>query len=243
MTLVYGLFTAIVCILTILFTCNAAPVHSDTGMAPRFEKTLKYSGYTWRCKDTGEGVFGPGPNHWSDTNAWVDKEGRLHLRISQEHGRWRCAEVVNTETLGYGTYKFILDSSADSIPPNVVLGLFTWSDEPAFNHREADVEVSRWGNPEEKNCQFVVQPYQNPVNIFRFNLAPGSSMHSIKWEKGRISFTSQSGSSTTARTFTKGIPVAGGENVRMNLWLFNGLPPMNQKENEVIVRTFSYTPI
>jgi hypothetical protein len=38
-----------------------------------------------------------------------------------------------------------------------------------------------------------------------------------------------------------GIPEAGGENARMNLWLFQGRAPSNKKEVEVIVGRFEFT--
>jgi hypothetical protein len=41
---------------------------------------------------------------------------------------------------------------------------------------------------------------------------------------------------------TNGIPVAGGENARMNLWLFNGRAPTNRSEVEVIVNRFEFVP-
>ena len=67
------------------------------------------------------------------------------MKIVKTAGKWVCAEVVLQQTLGYGTYRFYLDSPVDSLDPNVVLGLFTWNDDPAFNNRELDIEFARWG--------------------------------------------------------------------------------------------------
>src|SRR5437870_9597705 len=58
-------------------------------------------------------------------------------------------------SFGFGTYRFRLDSPVDDIDPNAVVGLFTWSDRPDFNHREIDIEISRWGEPGNPNAQFV----------------------------------------------------------------------------------------
>ncbi|MDQ4089270.1 MAG: hypothetical protein M3163_03045 [Actinomycetota bacterium] len=46
------------------------------------------------------------------------------------------------------------------LDPNVVLGLFSWSDDPAYNYREIDIEVARWGDVAgDTNAQYVVQPW------------------------------------------------------------------------------------
>jgi hypothetical protein len=48
----------------------------------------------------------------------------------------------------------------DKLDPNMVLGLFTYDSDPAFNNREIDIEASRLGNAADPtNAQFVVQPY------------------------------------------------------------------------------------
>jgi hypothetical protein len=61
------------------------------------------------------GAVGPGPNVFSDSasNVWVDGSGRLHLKLTYSKGRWRCAEVINTQSLGRGRYTFELDSPND----------------------------------------------------------------------------------------------------------------------------------
>src|SRR5437773_1501268 len=83
---------------------------------------------------------------------------RLHLKITHSGGTWQCAEINSERTLGYGKYIFQLDSPPD-FDPNVVLGLFTWSDNNAFNNREIDIEIARWGDASDlTNAQFVVQP-------------------------------------------------------------------------------------
>jgi len=42
--------------------------------------------------------------------------------------------------------------------------------------------------------------------------------------------------------FTTGVPPAGGENVRMNLWLFQGKTPQNRSSAEVIINRFEFAP-
>lgn len=43
-------------------------------------------------------------------------------------------------------------------------------------------------------------------------------------------------------TFTQETPPAGEEKVHINLWLFNGTPPLNNKPVEVIINRFEFVP-
>ena len=47
-------------------------------------KTLRFAGHDFIVRGAGKG--GPGPNHWDPANAWVDKKGRLHLRLDRRRG-------------------------------------------------------------------------------------------------------------------------------------------------------------
>ena len=153
------------------------------------------------------------------------------------------------ESFSYGTYRFYLDSPVDAPDPNVVLGLFTWNDDTSYNHREIDIEFSRWGSANNQNAQYVVQPYTLPQNILRFQEPSGlnQSTHSFLWKSDAVSFKSLKGLNATAPdssyiikqwVFTGTVPQAGGENARMNLWLFRGRPPTNGQEAEIIVNKF-----
>ena len=212
-------------------------------------RTIQFSGYAWKVKSS-RGRVGPGPNYFSDSrsNIDVDSRGRLHLRISRRDGRWYCAEVISERSFGYGTYKFYLETRVDAIDARVVLGMFTWSDDPAYSHREIDIEISRWGDVDNKNAQFVVQPYTRPMNIVRFQIPPelGRTTHSFSWQSGSVFCRSWKGFVSAPieiiqqHTFTHDIPQAGGENARVNLWLMTGEPPADGKEMEIIVNKFEF---
>jgi hypothetical protein len=196
---------------------------------------------------TSSGRVGPGPNYFSDgtNNVWLDAQGRLHLRIVKTGNRWTCAEVIAADSPGYGTYRFYLDSPVDSLDPNAVLGLFTWNDDPAYNHRELDIEFSRWGSRNNQNAQYVVQPYDTPGNLYRFNLPAGfaSTLHWFTWAASSLYLESDSGATILQKhQFGSGIPLPGGENARMNLWLYQGRQPTNRQPVEVIVNRFEYAP-
>jgi hypothetical protein len=214
-----------------------------------YGSALRFAGYAWRIKVSSIPV-GPGPNTWTDAihAVWVDETGRLHLRLAPEaDGTWPCTEVVSDRSFGYGTYRFILDSPVHQLDPSVVLGLFTWSDEPAYAHRELDVEFGRFGDLPAK---YTVQPYSAPGHERGFTPLPAtSSTHAIVWEPGLVRFCSWVGSASqpstatvvAAHTFDRGVPVPGGEQVRLNLWLQQGRPPAGGRAVEVIVRGFEWS--
>lgn len=221
-----------------------------------YPRTISFSGKTWSVK-TSAGPVGPGPNTFSDaaSNVSVDAQGRLHLVIENRGGVWTCAEVISQSSFGYGTYRWYLDSPVDALDPYVVLGLFTWSDRAQENHREIDIELSRWSDAGNLNAQYVVQPYTLAANIRRFQ-EPASvpqSTHAFTWKSSSVSFLSLKGLVAAppdpsaivqqwSFTKAKAVPRAGGENARMNLWLFQGHAPLNGSSAEVIVNRFEFVP-
>jgi len=133
----------------------------------------------------------------------------------------------------------------DNLDRNVVLGLFTWSDDPAFAHRELDVEFSRWGDPGNQNAQYVVQPFTSPGNIFRFDEPTGlaTSTHLFSWSAGSVTFESEGTQGPFAEhVFTAGVPQPGGEVVHVNLWLNRRRGPTDGQPVEVVLRQFEFTP-
>lgn len=208
--------------------------------------TLSFSGYSWSVKGSTEPV-GPGPNFFSDRgeNVWVDSAGQLHLRTTYRDGQWRSAEVILNQSLGYGKYTFNVASTLGNLDPNVVLGLFTWSDDPAYNYREIDVEFARWGNPTDPtNAQYVVQPYDRAGNLRRFvQPLSGPSIHGFTWAPRSVAFSSRSAAGDIAswRYTGRDVPRQGGERVHINLWLNGGTPPLDGAETEVVVSGFTFT--
>jgi len=227
------------------------PRRTDGADAGHAVRTILFSGEYWSVKSS-QGRVGPGPNYFSDSgkNVWLDKQKRLHLKITHQHDRWQCAEIVSMRSFGYGAYRFFLETPSESIDPNVVLGLFTWDDQPAYHHREIDVEVSRWERSDNEDAQFVVQPFTIPENIVRFRLPTNlrSSMHGFIWKPDSVyAFSKRGGLYSPAETallrdhtFTTGIPQAGGENARINLWLNDNRGPSDGREVEVVLSRFEF---
>jgi hypothetical protein len=219
-------------------------VTSATPASAAAHRTLLFSGYTWSVKSSA-GRVGPGPNYFSKKNAWVDSLGRLHLAITKVRRHWVVGEVVNTRSLGSGTYTWVLDSRVDNLDPNMVLGLFTYDSlSSAFNNREIDIEASRWGNASDPtDAQFVVQPYAADGNLTRITQGPWvPATFSFSWTATGLSFSAQGASPASWTYAGPNRPPAGGEQADMNFWLNGGHAPKDGQGAAVIVQSFTFTP-
>ena len=151
-------------------------------------------------------------------------------------------------SLGYGTYTFTVGTPVNALDRNVVLGLFTWSDKAPYAHREIDFEAARWGNAgDPTNAQFVVQPYDKPNHLVRFD-ATGAvrTVQQFTWRAGSVSFVSRRlDTNAIVYSYTYNgadVPRAGDERVHLNLWLFGGAAPSNGLPVDVVVESFAFAP-
>jgi hypothetical protein len=225
----------------------AVAVVSGSENKEEISKNIQFSGYEWKVRTTSSDRGGT-VNSFHSENVRVDENGFLHLRIRKKDDAWSCAEVSLTRSLGYGTYNFVVGDTAQ-LEPSAVLSMFTWDDlEAGQNHREIDIEITRWGEPENKNMQYVIQPYYVPANVARFNLPAGLITNSIRWEQGRADFKTFPGKDAArpapvaAHLFTSGIPASEGENVHISFYVFGyGKIPL-QKETEIVIEKFEFLP-
>ncbi|HEX4773372.1 MAG TPA: hypothetical protein VH351_21245 [Bryobacteraceae bacterium] len=209
---------------------------------------VKFSGFTWRVRwkpsDRGGTV-----NPYKPENVYTDKEGALHLRIIKRDGSWTCSEVTLTRSMGYGTYSFTVEDTS-RLEPNVVFGMFTWDySTDQQNNREFDINVSRWGDPENRNGEFTLQPTFLPSNVSRFVLPAGKFRHTIVWEPSRITMLTARavpGAPLISRhVFTSEVPTPASESVRMTLYVCSnprGKSTGLQHSAEVVVDRFQYLP-
>lgn len=218
-------------------------------------KTLKFAGYTWKIRSKkGE----PGPNSWSEKNAFVDKNGFLHLKLTKDPatGIWECSEVIMTEKLGYGTYQWKIDGRIDTLDHNIVFGLFNYSGED--KHDEMDIEFSKWGHPENnKNLNYTIWPAsgvtepKNVEYVQPFSLNGTYTTHRFKRTEKSLTFTSlygfQDGDKNIFATKTWDAPKTSISKLEMpvfiNLWIFKGVPPSNNADVEIVIRDFKFIPL
>ena len=222
------------------------------------DRQLNFSGLRWRVKHS-EFPVGPGPNYFSDqeNDLWVDEiNDELHLAIHNRGSNWYCTEVIADTSFGYGRYTFYVNSRFDLFDPNIIVGLFTWDDGAQAQHyREIDIELGRWGDPENENSQYVVQPFYHSGNMWRFNCDLAQQIattHQFVWKANRLTFESHFGHSLEPADGSdiiagweysgEDIPPPGNENIRINFWLMNGEPPLNSANAELVISQFRYSP-
>ena len=222
---------------------------------------LRFSGYDWTVR--AQGVSGPGPNLWNPQNVRVDKDGNLHLRITRDAGgKWHCAELTSLKKFGFGRYEFQTTSGVDTLDRNVVLGLFdypTYGEDPDATN-EIDIEFARWGNAAYPNGNFTVYPASGARGkgdsyTFEYNL-PGSvsgrlATHRFTRTGGKVMFGTFAGEGkqgdaclarwTYAPSDRRMIPQKPLA-VHINLWLFQGNPPTDGNEVEVVIKKFTFVP-
>jgi hypothetical protein len=112
-----------------------------------------------------------------------------------------------------------------------------------------DIELSRWGRPQDKNAQFVVKPYIVAANTIRFMVPAGASTHWMDWQPGQVTFRAARGSSPEAgratvaeHVFRSGVPSPGTEGISLNLYAFGDTDHPLKHETEVVVEKFEFLP-
>lgn len=218
---------------------------------------LTFAERNWSVKHAAH--VGPGWNYFSARPeiVWVDDDG-LHLKVAQRDGLWLCSEVVCNDSLGYGSYVYTVQDCVDLLDQNIVLGLFTWDTYADPNlpgqDREIDFEFGKWGDPNNDNAQYVIQPWDAPGNMHRFDIDCSGptemTTHVMTWRSDAIHFTSYYGDFSLAPPAENvieswsysgsDIPPPGGETVRMNLWLADPNGPANGQDAEAVISDFRH---
>lgn len=219
-----------------------------TATAPPPLKTIHFSGYEWTVR-SGASNRGGEINAYDPENAWTDDKGYLHLRMGDRNGRWSCAEVSLIRSLGYGTYRFVVQDSSH-LGTSGVLGIYTLDERRSADSRfELDIEMSQWGKPGSPNAQYVVQPYYVPGNVARFSLPSGESTHIFRWTPRVASFKTLQGSGdrpnarmVSEHTFISGVPAAAAEVVHIDLYDFHHSTSGLKQANEIVIKKFVYIP-
>jgi hypothetical protein len=232
------------------------PAHKiDTVTLAASASTLSFGGYTWNIKDSGTGTVGPGPNRWSRSNAYLDANGYLHLKITNVAGKWYCAEITSAKSFGYGTYQWYVEGRIDTLDKNVVLGLFNYSGADGFD--EMDIEYARWGIATANNTNFTVYPAQGSAlanwHTTRKTTLTGGDYTTQRFKRKRdttVYFQELAGFQTGNTNQIVAATCTNPPNsisklampVHMNLWLFQGHAPANKSQVELIIHNFKFTP-
>ena len=217
-------------------------------------REIQFGGYNWTVKNSNNNKAGPGGNYWSNSeeNILLDESGSLHMKITYKDGKWYCAEIYSNEYYGLGTYSFNVEGRPDLFDQNIVLGLFIYRDDD----HEYDIELSTWGQSPANidNAWFTVHPRPTAkVDSHSFRLSSieeCNTIHKIIWQEDQvIQFASYREHLThdnilleediKAWNYVDGRNYFRPENerVHMNLWLFNGNPPIDTKEVEIVIKS------
>src|SRR3569833_1664873 len=86
--------------------------------------TIDWSGYKWDV-NSNDGIGG-GLVHGSLSNVLVDANGGLHLRMTQQDGKWWGAELATTKALSFGTLNKNNEGPLTTMEPQIVLAGFTY---------------------------------------------------------------------------------------------------------------------
>jgi hypothetical protein len=208
---------------------------------------IRFDGYDWVVRQVPIGRLGP--HSYSVNNVSLDEHGFLHLRITKGADGWVCSDVRLDRSLGYGTYTFTVEDSSH-FEPAVVFSMFTWSEAGmAYNHREMNINLSRWGHSEGNNAEFIVQPFYVKTNSYRFTLPAGLHTFSLHWEPGNATFRSVSGATAAEslrpvalHSFGGNIPPPADETASMNFCEFSLAEVPLRHEAEIVVERFQYLP-
>ena len=220
-------------------------------------QTITWAGRTWKV--TSGGMAGVASGY--PQNVSVDEKGYLHLNIEKRDGKWTAAELFTVETLGFGTYQWVVEGNVYDMDPTTVLGLFPYG--PVHHigtdaENEIDIEFSKWNDTcHGCNADFTVYPStgnRKPKGVSawedNFHVTGGTlTTARMEWASDHIVFTLMNGvhpTGTTAdiiRTETyssdsKSIPHMALP-VGINLWCFRGTPA---KAQSVIIRNFEFAP-
>jgi hypothetical protein len=224
---------------------------------PSGERIIEFSGYEWIVRDGG--LSGPGPNLWSGRNVWLDENGDLHLKISKTNDGWYSSEVTTTQKFGFGKYQFQVIGQIDQLDPNVVLGLFNYPTPEVGpdGTNEIDIEYAHWGNADWPIGNFTLWPAQpglEPVSkSFDVELNGTYTTHRFAWESQKIFFQSLHGhednneNEIASWLYQPDMPLTNipqkAMPIHINLWLFEGKTPTDEKEVEIVIHSFVFTPL
>uniref|UniRef100_T1KLV6 GH16 domain-containing protein n=1 Tax=Tetranychus urticae TaxID=32264 RepID=T1KLV6_TETUR len=223
-------------------------LESDANKWTHDKQTISWSGYTWRIKDR---FWGPGPNQFTADSVRVINNKILSLTTKPlSGGKWSSAEIYTVLSPGHGTYRWIIESEIANLPPQVVLGLFTWDDNaPKEFYREIDIEIAKFGQSSwSTNSQFTILPFRDHSKITRFAVEPssGRTQAEFTWSPCGVTFrlTKEGDKRQYFNHTDTSLRLAhGNENVRINLWLFNGQPPTPREPVTINISSFTWLPL
>ena len=207
--------------------------------AEKYRRQFSWSGLTWKVRLAER--ENPGKNAWGDSkeNVRVRSDGSLRLGITTGP-TWRSVEVAGARSLGYGRYRWVVDTDLSN-PTNVFALFVRDMAVSSASHGEQDIEFSRWSVPElEPGWLVSWSKTGRAFSSFPMtNRAP--YVVEIIWRRGSVRFfMGDAGGAVlvdrTVRARTTGKLLYP----RMSYWLLPG-SPREQAVPPVILDSFRFT--
>ena len=225
---------------------------------------FNWCGFEWLSEDSIQDTAGPGSNWWLAKNAYVDSNGKLHLKITHEpNGKWCCAEAETTTRVRGGTFIWKTTGPLTTLDSYVVLGLFVYpklGDGKDYDglHEIDATEWARWRNPANPPGNYTVYSSKkrdtsmslrsNPV----FTDSQKRATHMLIWKPGTsVEFFTWDGHDISKTPiFQQKIRWPQVSSVSMpifmNLWMqsrtaWGNNHPENNMPVEIVVDEFKYT--
>ena len=206
--------------------------------------SIQWDGHTWQVTDYLGGVF-------SNNNVWVDSSNWLHMKLIYD-GSWHNFNLIQSDGVGYGTYKWTVRTNVSSImdsqnggDPNFLFTPFLYD---SSNNNEIDIQMSKIGNAHwAYNTNWTIR---SPIVNTQSNHFVGSyNKWTLEWMPDHIKFSVQGPSQPykewvftnvsqipTDTSFMKSLLTIGQSN--------NAAPPNNMSNYsaEIVLSSYSYTP-
>jgi len=231
---------------------------TDTHLSSRTGTHLNWMGHDWTLTNGGMAGVARG----RPANVYVDASGYLHLTIAKKRRTVTAGELFSNDSMGFGTYQWVVQGALDNLDPHTVLGLFPYGPEGGVGRdgeNEIDIEFSKWGNTlcgGACNADFTVYPSTGNFHAgsteddFNVNLSGGNVVTArMTWSATSITETVMSGSQTvgTTQDVLHTWAFAPSDNlvripqqpvpVGMNLWCYQKKAASSQA---VVIQSFQY---
>lgn len=168
---------------------------------------------------------------------------------------WSSADLYTDFNFGFGTFRWFVEGAIDKFDPNVALGMFTYEGTEYIH--EINIEIAKFGNtePAASNFFYTVSPHKLGINervLFGKHIALEATCttHQFTRTADYVIFQSQHGfrtspnenvfsNFTTPVRYSSAVPYLATP-LHLSLWTFQGIPPTDGKEVEIIIHDFQY---
>ena len=190
------------------------------------------------------------------TSGWT-KAATLHLRLTKQGEGWYYAEIFTKARLSFGRYRSGLwDAWIARSQRRVRIIQLPDPMSDRMARTRLTSSFAQWGQPEAAMGNYTVWPAREGLRRasqrFSVELKGEFTTHGFTWNSTGVAFESLHGHrddssnkfadwlykphDPPAYIFQKAMPI------RINVWLFQGQPPRNGQQVELIVRSFKFTP-